>query len=461
MKLSDINGQRFTRALLGVVILVIIAVVCWSVNLFGRPWIQAEKTTPAENKYTTSDLKPESDLTQADAGVFKDRGDLAFVEGGLLYVLEGKSGCVTRLSDTGQALDPMWSHDGQLLAYIRTGETDRLSGTLWMVKRDGTQSHQVEGLSGSVMQGAYAWSPVANKLAVRNDGIWLVGEQGLPVRIVKTEAESALSVVWSPDGRQLAYSSTLPYKQEEVQDRSDALYTVDIFSGHTTQHLIAQTAGIHLMAWQPDGKGLLYWEIPGHGASVAADGVDLCSFQFGDQISLHLSAGLTGRNWWSMAPNGSLLRVAGTGREIWTNKWLELFDINSGKSSRVNIAPGSIPADPAFSPDARQIAYVTASDLGSKDYPDQEKLDSWMDTRTLWVANSDGSEARPLSNAGQDIQEPQWSRDGKYIMYISEDCLWMIDTQGKQRHKILGPFPDEDDYFGLGMGSYVLDWYKG
>jgi len=165
----------------------------------------------------------------------------------------------------------------------------------------------------------------------------------------------------------------------------------------------------------------------------------------------------------TLAADGRLLRVAGTGRELWNQKWLELCDIRSGTASRVNIPSGSVAADPSFSPDTRQIAFVTAKDLGPKVYLDsKEKLDSWNDTRTLWVTNTDGSGGRPLTHAGKYIQDPQWSRDGKYIMYISKDGLWIIDAQGNERHQILGPFPEAEYYLGFyGMGSYVLAWYKG
>lgn len=443
-------------AWLSAALLVIIAVAWWSPFTNG---LKSPATTSTKGALVA---KAEQKLPEVDAAILKNKGDLAFIQNGLLYVAEGRTGHLTRLSESGQALHPIWSHDGQWLAYIRVIQQNEDRGTLWLVKRDGTQSHQVEGLPETVFPFAYTWSPADNQLAVSCQGIWLIKEQGSPEKLINAVPEITPWITWSPDGKQLAYSVTLPYAQEEVQDRSDALFTVDVLTGKTLKHLVSKSTGIKLFAWWPDSKGLLFWEIPGHGASVAADGVDLCSFQIGDRDSRHLNPGLTGQNWLSLSADGSLLRVAGTGRELWTRKWLELTDIRSGRTKKVNLPRESVAADPSFSPDARQIAFIIANDLGAKEYPDKEKLVSWNDTRTLWVANRDGSNARPLVNAGNDIYEPQWSKDGKYIMYISNNRLCIIDAQGKERHKLLGPFSMDDERFSVyGMGSYVFSWYKG
>lgn len=99
---------------------------------------------------TTAELE----LPEVNGGVLKDIGDLVFVHKGLLYVVDGKTSWVSRLSESGQALHPVWSYDGQWLAYIRLSQQNEDSGSLWLIKRDGTQAHQVQGLPRAIKKGA-------------------------------------------------------------------------------------------------------------------------------------------------------------------------------------------------------------------------------------------------------------------------------------------------------------------
>lgn len=381
---------------------------------------------------------------------FKNQGELAFVKEGSLYVLDGETCSLKKISQSGQVLQPKWSFDGQWLAYIQVNRSNDMAGSLYLVKRDGSQLHRVQGLPGEVMPFAYFWSPNENHLAVSCRGLWLVKPQEASRQLLKNEPEVNPCIAWSPDGRQLAYSVTLPYKEEEVQNRSDALYTLNISNGEIKKHLVSDSAGIAAVAWWSNGKGLLYWEDPCHSASIAADGLDLCSFRIDGRKSYHFSQGLTDPNWLSIFKDGRLLRVAGAGRELWTQKWLEICFPEKERTIRLNIPQGMVAADPSISPDEGKIVFVAAPDLGSGNYPDPDTIKSWTASRTLWIANEDGSGARKLVMAGEDIHEPQWSKDGKNILYISQDCLWIMDLQTNERHKILGSFSNDD-----------FAWYKG
>lgn len=453
-------GPYLRAAGLIAVLAVIALAVLWCQWLSGHPWIQGvKKTGPATGGATEELSKP------GDA-VLKNQGDLAFVKDGRLQILEVGTGRLIKIDADGQVLHPKWSHDGQWLAYLIVSQENQDRGSIWVVKRDGTERRPVTGLPETVGcgTGIFKWSPADNVLAVSCRGIWLIREPGRPRQVLNIGPDITPDIAWSPDGRQIAYSLTLPYTEENVVDRSDALYTLDIKSGQTVERLIAPAAGIWLVAWWPDGKGILYWEDPFHGASIAADGLELCSLPIGSKKPVRFTVGLTNRCWFSLASDGRLLRVAGAGRETWTNKWLEICNIKNQTAVRIEIPRGCVPADPAFSPDGGQIAFVAAPDLGSGEYPSMDKIKNWSNSMTLWVANPDGSGARALDRAGSNVQQPQWSKDGKYIMFMAEDYLWIIDRQGRERHRVAGPFStndNEESRYSYGSGSDAWDWYRG
>lgn len=405
---------------------------------------------------------PASNAADVNTAVFKELGDLAFVRQGLLYMLNGETGEVRQLTESGRALQPAWSHDGQWLAFISANSREDSTGPLWLVRRDGSQLHQVQGLPGPSSRNSFYWSPAANVLAVAMpDGVWLVPAEGETRRLVQSERTSHLA--WSPDGKSLAYNAILP--SDEPYNSSDALYTIAVDGGQPVEHLVAPQAGIQVTAWWPDGKGLLYWLDPLHSASIAADGMGLMSLRLGESAPQLLASGLAHRGWQSLSPQGNLLMVTGNGRIVWAQKSLSTIDLASGSVRELNNPEGSVAIDPSFSPDGSRIAFVAARNLGDGvwGFNKPEELADWVATRTLWIGSADGSGAKPLTAAGTGIYQPTWSKDGNHILYVRDDALWLIKTGGGQPEKILDLYSEGEDLFGFyGYTSYrdLMAWYQ-
>ncbi|HWP96577.1 MAG TPA: biopolymer transporter Tol [Syntrophomonadaceae bacterium] len=403
--------KRFPAALLGVSFIVIAAVVIW----VNRPTYQEMNHSVPASQNTILAAGSEISLPEANGSAIKDQADLAFVQNGLLYILDGRTGKVSRLSDSGQAFQPRFSFDGQWLAYLNLSDQNSPSGSLWLVRRDGSQAHQVQVLSSSVTSDNYDWSPQENQLAVNCQGLWLVDASGQIKRIVESSAGNWLS--WSPDGKRLPYSLTLSPAGNNLQSQSDALYSFDLSNGKTVQHILTPECGIQVASWWPDGRGIIFWSIPIYSQSLAADGTGLYSYRFGDKSPQLLSTGLVHRDWLSLAADGRLLYIAGSGRIAWTGKWLELCNVETGLLKKITPPQGNVILDPSFSPDGNMMAYVSAKDLGSEilGFPDARDLQKWIDSRTLWIATADGSGARSIAEAGPGIYQPEWSRDGSLL----------------------------------------------
>lgn len=401
-----------------------------------------------------------SNALDVNTAAFTDQGDLAFIRQGLLYTLDGATGEVKQLTESGRALQPAWSHDGQWLAFISPASREDGTGPLWLARRDGSQLLQVQGLPGLTGRDSFYWSPTANVLAVTmQDGIWLVPADGAASRLI--QSEGTFHLAWSPDGRSLAYNATLP--SDEPANRSDALYTIAVDGGQPVEQLVTPQAGIQVTAWWPDGKGLLYWLDPLHSASLAADGMGLLSLRLGESEPELLASGLAHQGWQSLSPQGNLLMVKGDGRIVWAQKSLSTIDLADGNARELNNPEGSVAIDPSFSPDGSRIAFVAAKDLGDGvwGFNKPEELADWVATRTLWLQNAYGSGAYPLTAAGTGVYQPTWSKDGDHILYVRDNALWIIGADGGHPEKVLDLFPETEDLFGFyGYTSYrdLMAW---
>jgi Tol biopolymer transport system component len=124
-----------------------------------------------------------------------------------LYVLEPASGRVRRLT-SGAGRSPAWSSRGRI-AFTRGGSADRPgTGAVFTVRPDGS------GLRRIVDRGSDpAWSPRGGRLAVvRRRGtassLYIARADGGGLRrLVTPGADSPVLPSWSPDGRQIAYTS--------------------------------------------------------------------------------------------------------------------------------------------------------------------------------------------------------------------------------------------------------------
>jgi len=430
---------------------------------------------------------------EVNAAAFKGQGRLAFVCQGLLYVLDGGTGEIGELThgsvDMANSLgslhlgpgraasQPSWSPDGHWLAFRYTNGSQPAAESLWIMDNAG---HVIGMTTGSF--GQFSWSPAGNTLAVaKDDGLWLVTPNGTLTgdmrRLVPASASAGInaaqaalstSFAWSPDGKTLAYSVTLPFDPKNSEGPSDALYTVAVDGGQPVRRLVTPRDGIIVAGWWPDGRGLLYWLDWDHSGSLKADGLNLYSLQLGNTKPKLLANGLTYPEWLSLSPRGRLLMVTGGDRMIWHNKSLAMIDVASGSMQELRNPAGCVALDPSLSADGHRIAFVAPRDEGK--YSDSiggtGALAAWVASRTLWIENADGSGAHPLTSAGQGIYQPLWSRDGSHILYVKDNSLWLIGADGGEPAKICGRITTDDltagnfGYYGFISYDNQMAWFQ-
>ncbi len=452
-----------------IIIAVIVSLICTSRLPNSGPRTvktnQAEAVSPALTPSTSTN--PPS----VDAAAFKGQGRLAFVSGGLLYVLDGQTGVVRQLTTDGIASQPAWSPDGEWLAFLRA-PGPQATPAVWLTRRDGSQARQVPAPVVLDSFSRFSWLGSGDALDVSGqNGVWLVPATGAPRQLTDDPG------MVSPDGKTVAYVATT---LSDTENRTDTLYTVAIdgsrpplpdahpVDGRGTRRLaVPQDNRIILAGWWPDGQGLLYWLDPGYSADVA-DGMDLYSLWLGDKEPKLLANGLSHQGWLSTFPPHNLLMVHGGGRIVWADKNLAIINAEAGQIKDLPNPAGCVSIDPSLSADGQRIAFVAAKDLGDQvwGFNNNEDLMDWVASRTLRVENVDGSGARYLTSAGQGIYQPLWSRDGNHILYVRDNTLWLIGADGGEPSRICGPLAYEDPlagafgYYGFISYQDEVAWYQ-
>jgi dipeptidyl aminopeptidase/acylaminoacyl peptidase len=298
------------------------------------------------------------------------------------------------------AADPQISPDGQWIAYVRqSGDimTDRMQSTIWLIDvRTGAQTPLVTG-PGS--HGSPRWSPDGKRLAYVSSMAgsaqlfvrWMTG--GAATRITGLpEAPSAIT--WAPDGSRIAYVMTVP---DEGLKLGSAPAKPEGAKWAPPLEIISA------VTYRADDEGYLkpgyshVFVVPSDGG--AARELTYGSFNDGGPLS------------WTRDGHSILFsahRAADWERNP-ANSDIYAVDATTGALTQITNRLGPDDA-PAVSPDGRQVAYVGYDD----------KFIGYQNS-LLYVMNRDGSGAHAITSGfDRSVDHPVWARDGRSI-YVQYD----------------------------------------
>ncbi|HET8623619.1 MAG TPA: hypothetical protein VFM14_08655, partial [Gemmatimonadales bacterium] len=258
--------------------------------------------------------------------------------------------------------DPVVSPDGEWVAYVvKTSDLakDRRQSDLWMVRWDGSRS----------------------------------------VRLTHTAEESERAPRWSPDGRWLAFLSSRGDTNDAAQ-----LWLLDRAGGEA-ERVTSLEGGVTDYAWAPDGVRLALVVQDAEPTDSVATGVDTTKKRPKPIV--------VDRYWFKEDYSGYL----GKRREhLW------LFDLATRQAAQ--ITTGSYDdALPAWSPDGQTIAFA------SKRGPDPDRNDDWNVYTVPPAAGAEPVRVTSYEGNDGDAtwgSLPAWSPDAKRIAYLRAGPLKLI-----------------------------------
>jgi Tol biopolymer transport system component len=249
------------------------------------------------------------------------------------------------------------------------------------------------------------------------EDVYIVNADGSGVVKVTSERFAEFDPSWAPDGTRVAYRH-----QTDVDWDSTEIYVIGIDG--TDAHDISHNDGPPDWgpSWSPDGS-TIGWNTVRSDAS---------GFQLGltDPGGSHFR--LVNPGVWveypAWSPDGT--RIAFMSQTPEGSENYEIVVMNTDGTNPVRLTDSAGPDGwPTWSPDGRKIAFTSVrDDCSFSDAPDCLSTGDIGPFHTLWVMNADGSDQHRVSR--RFVQIPDWSPDGRYIVFGTRSGLGIVSTDG-------------------------------
>ena len=269
---------------------------------------------------------------------------------------------------------------------------------------------------------------IANKSITQ---IYVVPLAGGEMRQLTNDEHSSSSPRWSPDGEKLAFIS--------ARDGESQIWTIDVSSG-VLKKITTISTGAGDPVWSPDGKWLAF------ASDVYPECKDdACNQRRAEEVAqnkvkAHVAERLLYRHWktWKEGMRSHVFVVSASGGEV--------RDLTPGDYDAPPFSLGG-PTDYAFSPDSKELAYVSNHD----------KVEAISTNADVWLVSVRGGAARNMTAANHGYDgSPKFSPDGRFIAYRSQVTpgyesdrfrLMLFDRKAGRAHSITDSLDSNVDEF--------------
>lgn len=215
-----------------------------------------------------------------------------------------------------------------------------------------------------------------------------IGRQGSSVQ--RTNRQAVLDFSYSPDGKNICFS--------EKSGKFTQIFQTGARTGYICRQITSGNSD-YSPVYSMDGKNVFF-------ARMENNGVSVWSYNFANNFLANYTKGM---NPCPMARENAILcmrqNAEGNG-EIWK------INYDTGAEECIVSVPQRSFSTPSVSPDGKWILMVGTNVLmnGTAQYGNTD----------IFVCKPDGTQLMQLTYHAADDLSPVWSRDGKYIYFISQ-----------------------------------------
>lgn len=412
-----------------------------------------------------------------DTSAFSGHGLLAFVSRGRLWVIDGATGSLTRLPAPSGSLvpqGPVFSSDGRWLAYLEADPSGTAASQLWIARGDGAGAHHAAGLPAPLR--LIGWSPTRDLLAVAAGPqrekqpcpcytattVRLVSPAG-SARTLAT-APWVYGAAWSPDGDEIAIARIALQTSELISYPVSDGRPVVWLSLPARERFDGMTGSIFdLAGWWPD-LGIGFW-VFGDGMVHNNDAAPLDLVR-APRATPRLLGQILSDGTTDTVAAGSRGQVAvvtdhGGGRIAWLDKQLDICTTPPTPCRPVISNPSLVTVDPAWSPGGQTLAFAEAPNITVGPWT-QQRIAAWFAAHQIELIDLATDAIRRLE-AATGAADPVWSTDGKRLLYVRDDGIWLLPSLSSPPVEIASPlFPVNNwpQYYAQVAWSSQFAWWS-